>query len=43
MSNGQWRVFALLLLLLFMEAIRDPNIGSFFSKLAFNPFKRAVS
>lgn len=42
MSDGQWRVFGLLLLLLFMEVLRDPNLGSFFSNLAFNPFRQAV-
>lgn len=43
MSNGQWRVFGLLLLLLFMEAIRDPNVNNFFKNMTFNPFKQAVS
>lgn len=43
MSTGQWRVFGLLLLLLFMEALRDPNIGQFFKTLAFNPFQQATS
>lgn len=43
MSTGQWRVFVLLLLLLFMEALRDPNVGNFFKSLAFNPFKQAAS
>jgi hypothetical protein len=43
MSNGQWRVFVLLLLLLFMEALRNPSVGGFFKTLAFNPFKQATS
>lgn len=43
MSDGQWRVFGLLLLLLFMEVLRDQNVGNFFKNLAFNPFKQASS
>ena len=43
MSNGQWRVFGLLLLLLFMEALKEKNVGNFFSTMAFNPFKQATS
>lgn len=43
MSTGQWRVFGLLLLLLFMEVLKNPNVGSFFSTLAFNPFRQATS
>lgn len=43
MSGGQWRVFGLLLMLLGMEVLRDPNVGAFFSTLAFNPFKAATS
>ena len=45
MTSGQWRVLVLILLLLFMEAVRDPNagVGGFFKALAFNPFKQAAS
>ena len=43
MTPGQWRVFVLILLLLFMEALRGKAVGSFFSNLAFNPFKQAAS
>jgi hypothetical protein len=43
MSNGQWRVFGLLLVLLGMEVLKDKNVGTFFSTLAFNPFKQATS
>lgn len=43
MSTGQWRVFGLLLVLLFLEVLRDKNVGGFFSTLAFNPFKQATS
>ena len=43
MSNGQWRVLGLLVLLLFMEAIKDPNVGNFFKSIAFNPFRQATS
>ncbi len=43
MTTGQWRVFGLLMLLLFMEVLRDKNVGTFFSTLAFNPFKQAAS
>jgi hypothetical protein len=43
MSDGQWRVFVLLLLLLFMEVLRNPNVGGFFKNLAVNPFKAATS
>jgi len=43
MTTGQWRVFGLLLLLLFLEVLRDPGVGAFFSTLAFNPFKQAAS
>ncbi len=42
MSTGQWRVFGLLLLLLGMEALKNPNVGSFFKTMAFNPFKQAT-
>lgn len=42
MSTGQWRVFGLLLLLLFMEVLRDKNVGNFFTTLAFNPFRQAT-
>lgn len=42
MSTGQWRVFGLLLLLLFMEVLKNPGVGSFFSTLAFNPFRQAT-
>lgn len=42
MNTGQWRVFGLLMLLLFMEVLKDPNVGAFFSTLAFNPFKQAT-
>ena len=34
MLTGQWRVFVLLLVLLFMEVIKTPAVGSFFSGLA---------
>lgn len=43
MSSGQWRVFVLLLILLFMEALRSPAVAGFFSAIAFNPFKQATS
>ena len=43
MNTGQWRVFGLLILLLFMEVLKDKNVGSFFSTMAFNPFKQATS
>lgn len=43
MSTGQWRVFGLLMLLLGMEVLKDKNVGSFFSTIAFNPFKQATS
>ncbi len=43
MSPGQWRVSVLLLLLLFMEALRSPTVGGFFKSLAVNPFKQAAS
>jgi hypothetical protein len=43
MSSGQWTVFGLLLFLLFLEVLRDKNVGAFFSTLAFNPFKQAAS
>jgi hypothetical protein len=43
MSTGQWRVFGLLLVLLFMEVLRDKNVGNFFNTLAFNPFRQATS
>lgn len=43
MSEGQWRVFVLLLVLLFMEVLRLPALHDFFTNLAFNPFKQAVS
>lgn len=42
MSSGQWRVFVLLLVLLFMEALRQPNVAAFFQTLAFNPFRQAT-
>jgi len=42
MSTGQWRVFGLLIVLLFMEVLRDPNVGNFFKTLAFNPFRQAT-
>ncbi len=42
MSGGQWRVFGLLLLLLFMEVLKNPNVGNFFNTLAFNPFRQAT-
>ena len=34
MDTGQWRVFVLLLVLLFMEVIRLPAVAGFFSGLA---------
>lgn len=43
MSDGQWRVFVLLLVLLFMEALRLQAVHGFFTSLAFNPFKQAVT
>lgn len=43
MSNGQWRVFGLLLLLLFMEALKDLNVANFFKTLGFNPFRQATA
>lgn len=43
MSPGQWRVFVLLLLLLFLEALRHPGVKNFFTSLAVNPFKQAAS
>jgi hypothetical protein len=43
MTSGQWRVFILELVLLFLEALRNPNVGNFFKMLAFNPFKQAAS
>ena len=42
MSTGQWRVFGLLLLLLGLEVLKNPNVGSFFNTLAFNPFRQAT-
>jgi hypothetical protein len=42
MSTGQWRVFGLLIVLLFLEVLRDPNVGNFFKTLAFNPFRQAT-
>ena len=42
MSTGQWRVFGLLLLLLGLEALKNPSIGNFFNTLAFNPFRQAT-
>jgi hypothetical protein len=43
MTEGQWRVLVLLLVLLGMEMLRNPNVASFFQTLAFNPFKQAAS
>lgn len=43
MSTGQWRVTGLLALLLFMEALRNPNVANVFKGLAFNPFRQATS
>lgn len=41
MSTGQWRVFGLLLLLLGLEALKNPNIQSFFKALIVTPFQQA--
>lgn len=43
MSSGQWTVFVLLLLLLFLEGLRSPTVKAFFTGLAVNPFKQAAS
>lgn len=43
MSSGQWRVFVLLLILLFMEGLRSQAVGGFFKNVAVNPFKQAAS
>lgn len=43
MTQGQWRVLALLLLLAFMESLKYPAVKAFFTSLAFNPFKQAAS
>lgn len=42
MSNGQWRVFGLLLLLLFLESIKSQAVRDFFKNLGFNPFRQAL-
>lgn len=43
MSNGQWTVFLLLLLLLAMEALRNPTVGNFLKQFPLNPFKWGVN
>lgn len=43
MSSGQWRVLVLLLVLLGLEAIRNPAVSGFFKALAVNPFRQATS
>ncbi len=40
MSSGQWTVLVLLLLLLAMEALRNPTVGGFFKGLV-TPFKQS--
>jgi len=43
MTDGQWRVFGLLIILLILEGIANLNgIKAFFNGLVFNPFKQAI-
>lgn len=43
MSTGQWRVFGLIMLLLGLEVLRNPNVKAFFTALLVNPLKQGSS
>ena len=41
MSTGQWRVFGLIMLLLGLEVLRNPNVKAFMQALLVTPFQQA--
>lgn len=41
MSEGQWRVLVLLLVLLGLEILRSANVKTFFTGVFVTPFKKA--
>ena len=41
MSEGQWRVLVLLIVLLGLEILRSPNVKAFFAGIFVTPYKKA--